>query len=306
MANKKEAKNDIDLSKINKELDSKKEDILKEVEDKKEEVIKELDSKIESKVEVAVNEKIKTYEKKVVKTKNYKILRRDIVIIILLGLIIYAGYYMYKNDYFNIIINKNNVINTPNDPQEEIKYDSVYYIKNYGYLINNIFINDNELLDIFKKDLITTNDISNSLKLKISYYNIKNKQNDDGNIVFSKEDILSSYQTIFNDTVINNETFTYNNTRFIYYNNMYIGYELPNEELNIKYNIYNSYLKDKDLVFELVVGRVVDNNIINIYDDRVMEYNGNINDYQELLTKYSITFTNNNDKYYFSKIEKIS
>ena len=146
MANKKEAKNDIDLSKINKELDSKKEDILKEVEDKKEEVIKELDSKIESKVEVAVNEKIKTYEKKVVKTKNYKILRRDIVIIILLGLIIYAGYYMYKNDYFNIMINKNNVISTPNDPQEEIKYDSAYYIKNYGYLINNIFINDNELV----------------------------------------------------------------------------------------------------------------------------------------------------------------
>ena len=306
MANKKEAKNDIDLSKINKELDSKKEDILKEVEDKKEEVIKELDSKIESKVEVAVNEKIKTYEKKVVKTKNYKILRRDIVIIILLGLIIYAGYYMYKNDYFNIMINKNNVINPPNDPQEETKYDSAYYIKNYGYLINNIFINDNELLDIFKKDLITTNDISNSLKLKISYYNIKNKQNDDGNIVFSKEDILSSYQTIFNDTEINNETFTYNNTRFIYYNNMYIGYELPNEELNIKYNIYNSYLKDKDLVFELVVGRVVDNNIINIYDDRIMEYNGNINDYQGLLTKYSIIFTNNNDKYYFNKIEKLS
>ena len=305
MANKKEAKNDIDLSKINKELDRKKEDILKEVEDKKEEVVKELDSKIESKVEVAVNEKIKTYEKKIVKTKNYKILRRDIVIIILLGLIIYAGYYMYKNDYLNIIINKNNVI-TPNNPQEETKYDSAYYIKNYGYLINNIFINDNELLDIFKKDLITTNDISNSLKLKISYFNIKNKQNDDGNIIFSKEDILSSYQTIFNDTVINNETFTYNNTRFIYYNNMYIGYELPNEELNIKYNIYNSYLKDKDLVFELVVGRVVDNNIINIYDDRIMEYNGNINDYQGLLTKYSIIFTNNNDKYYFNKIEKIS
>lgn len=306
MANKKEVKNDIDLSKINKELDRKKEDILKEVEDKKEEVVKELDSKIESKVEVAVNEKIKTYEKKVVKTKNYKILRRDIVIIILLGLIIYAGYYMYKNDYFNIMINKNNVISTPNEPQEETKYDSAYYIKNYGYLINNIFINDQELLDIFKKELITTNDISNTLKLKISYYNIKNKQNDDGNIIFSKEDILSSYQTIFNDTVINNETFTYNNTRFIYYNNMYIGYELPNEELNIKYNIYNSYLKDKDLVFELVVGRVVDNNIINIYDDRIMEYNGNINDYQELLTKYSITFTNNNDKYYFNKIEKIS
>lgn len=305
MANKKEPKNDIDLSKINKELDRKKEDILKEVEDKKEEVVKELDSKIESKVEVAVNEKIKTYEKKIVKTKNYKILRRDIVIIILLGLIIYAGYYMYKNDYLNIIINKNNVI-TPNNPQEETKYDSAYYIKNYGYLINNIFINDNELLDIFKKDLITTNDISNSLKLKISYFNIKNKQNDDGNIIFSKEDILSSYQTIFNDTVINNETFTYNNTRFIYYNNMYIGYELPNEELNIKYNIYNSYLKDKDLVFELVVGRVVDNNIINIYDDRIMEYNGNINDYQGLLTKYSIIFTNNNDKYYFNKIEKIS
>ncbi len=306
MANKKELKSDIDLSKIDKELDSKKEDILKDLEDKKEDILKELDNKIESKVEVVVNDKIKSYEKKIVKTKNYKILRRDIVIIILLGLIIYAGYYMYKNNYINISSIKNNTINTPNNSKEEIKYDSAYYINNYHYLIDNIIINDNEILDIFKKDSITTNDLSNTLKLKISYYNIKNKQNDDGNIVFSQEDILSSYQTIFNDTVISNATFTYNNTRFIYYNNMYIGYELPSDEINIKYNIYNSYLKDKDLVLELVIGRVVDNNIINIYDDSIREYNGNITDYQELLTKYSITFTNSNNKYYFSKIEKIS
>lgn len=306
MANKKELKSDIDLSKIDKELDSKKEDILKDLEGKKEDILKELDNKIESKVEVVVNDKIKSYEKKIVKTKNYKILRRDIVIIILLGLIIYAGYYMYKNNYINISSIKNNTINTPNNSKEEIKYDSAYYINNYHYLIDNIIINDNEILDIFKKDSITTNDLSNTLKLKISYYNIKNKQNDDGNIVFSQEDILSSYQTIFNDTVISNATFTYNNTRFIYYNNMYIGYELPSDEINIKYNIYNSYLKDKDLVFELVIGRVVDNNIINIYDDSIREYNGNITDYQELLTKYSITFTNSNNKYYFSKIEKIS
>lgn len=306
MANKKEVKNDIDLSKINKELDSKKEDIIKEVEEKKEDIIKELDNKIESKVEVAINEKIKTYEKKIVKEKNYKILRRDIFIILLLGLIIYAGYYMYKNNYFNISINKNNVINTPNDNQEEIKYDSEYYIKNYHYLVDNLFINDIELLDIFKKDIITTNDISNTLKLKISYYNINNKQNDNGNIIFKEEDILTSYQNIFNDTVINNETFTYNNTRFIYYNNMYIGYDLNSNDINTKYNIYNSYKKDDNLVFELVVGRVVDNNIINIYDDRVMEYNGNINDYVNLLTKYSITFTNKNDKYYFNKLEKIN
>ena len=306
MANKKELKSDIDLSKIDKELDSKKEDILKDLEGKKEDILKELDNKIESKVEVVVNDKIKSYEKKIVKTKNYKILRRDIVIIILLGLIIYAGYYMYKNNYINISSIKNNTINTPNNSKEEIKYDSAYYINNYHYLIDNIIINDNEILDIFKKDSITTNDLSNTLKLKISYYNIKNKQNDDGNIVFSQEDILSSYQTIFNDTVISNATFTYNNTRFIYYNNMYIGYELPSDEINIKYNIYNSYLKDKDLVLELVIGRVVDNNIINIYDDSIREYNGNITDYQELLTKYSITFTNSNNKYYFSKIEKIS
>ena len=306
MANKKEVKNDIDLSKINKELDSKKENIIKEVEDKKEDIIKELDNKIESKVEVAVNEKIKTYEKKIVKTKNYKILRRDIFIILLLGLIIYAGYYMYKNNYFNISINKNNVINTPIDSQEEVKYNSTYYIKNYHYLVDNLFINDIELLDIFKKDIVTSNEISNTLKLKISYYNINNKQNDNGNIIFNEEDILTSYQNIFNDKVINNETFTYNNTRFIYYNKMYIGYDLNSNDINIKYNIYNSYKKDDNLVFELVVGKVVDNNIINIYNDSIMEYNGNINDYQELLTKYSITFTNNNDKYYFSKIEKIN
>lgn len=292
MANKKDNKNSIDMTNINKELESKKEEILKE-----------LDSKIDSKVDVVINEKIKDYEKKIVRSKNYKIIKRDIVIILLLGLIIYAVYYMYKNDYFGI---NNKIDNTVDNSIDIVELDSSYYIKNYRYLVENIFIEDIELLDIFKKDMISSNDISNTLKLKISYYNIKNRQIDDGNIIFSKDDLLSSYQAIFNDEVINNQTFTYNNTRFIYYNNMYIGYVMDDDNINIKYDIYNSYVKEDNLVFEVVVGRVMDNNIINVYDDSILEYNGNIKDYVDRLSKYSFTFKNIQDKYYFSKLDRIS
>lgn len=292
MANKKDNKNSIDMANINKELESKKTEILKE-----------LDSKIESKVDAVINEKIKDYEKKIVRSKNYKIIKRDIVIILLLGLIIYSGYYMYKNDYFGI---NNKIDNTVDNSIDIVELDSSYYIENYHYLVENIFIEDIELLDIFKKNTISSNDISNTLKLKISYYNIKNKQTDDGNIIFSKDDLLSSYQTIFNDEVINNQTFTYNNTRFIYYNNMYIGYVMDDDNINIKYDIYNSYVKEDNLVFEVVVGRVMDNNIINVYDDSILEYNGNIKDYVDRLSKYSFTFKNIQDKYYFSRLDRIS
>ena len=292
MANKKDNKNSIDMANINKELESKKAEILKE-----------LDSKIESKVDAVINEKIKDYEKKIVRSKNYKIIKRDIVIILLLGLIIYSGYYMYKNDYFGI---NDKIDNTVDNSIDIVELDSSYYIKNYHYLVDNIFIEDIELLDIFKKDTISSNDISNSLKLKISYFNIKNKQTDDGNIIFSKDDLLSSYKTIFNDEVINNQTFTYNNTRFIYYNNMYIGYVMDDDNINIKYDIYNSYVKEDNLVFEVVVGRVMDNNIINVYDDSILEYNGNIKDYVDRLSKYSFTFKNIQDKYYFSRLDRIS
>ena len=292
MANKKDNKNSIDMANINKELESKKAEILKE-----------LDSKIESKVDAVINEKIKDYERKIVRSKNYKIIKRDIVIILLLGLIIYAGYYMYKNDYFGI---NDKIDNTVDNSIDIVELDSSYYIKNYHYLVDNIFIEDIELLDIFKKDTTSSNDISNSLKLKISYFNIKNKQTDDGNIIFSKDDLLSSYKTIFNDEVINNQTFTYNNTRFIYYNNMYIGYVMDNDNINIKYDIYNSYVKEDNLVFEVVVGRVIDNNIISVYDDSILEYNGNIKDYVDRLSKYSFTFKNIQDKYYFNRLDRIS
>lgn len=292
MANKKDNKNSIDMANVNKELESKKAEILKE-----------LDSKIESKVDAVINEKIKDYERKIVRSKNYKIIKRDIVIILLLGLIIYAGYYMYKNDYFGI---NDKIDNTVDNSIDIVELDSSYYIKNYHYLVDNIFIEDIELLDIFKKDTTSSNDISNSLKLKISYFNIKNKQTDDGNIIFSKDDLLSSYKTIFNDEVINNQTFTYNNTRFIYYNNMYIGYVMDNDNINIKYDIYNSYVKEDNLVFEVVVGRVIDNNIISVYDDSILEYNGNIKDYVDRLSKYSFTFKNIQDKYYFNRLDRIS
>lgn len=285
--------------------------ILQVLDDKKEEIFNDLDSKIELKIDDKIEDKMRDYEKKIVRGKNYKIIKRDIVIILLLGIMVYASYYLYTNGYLTkneIVNNSNNEVNNTVNYTDKIELDKEYYLDNYSYLVDNLFIEDIGLLDIFKMNSVSVNDLSNSLKLKISYANIKNKEVSDESIIFTSTSLLDSYQYLFNDSNLVSSSFTYNNIQFIYYNNMYLGYNNTLEDINIVYNIYNGYTNDsEDIILEVSVAKVVDNNLVNVYDDSVIySYSGNISDYIDNLSKYKFTFIKNQDNYYFSKMELIN
>ena len=114
---------------------------------------------------------MKEEEKKLSRGKTGKIICRDIIILLLLAVIGYFGYCLYDVDYFNIrtkVVDKtsdnkkddeikNNDKEDNNEPVVDTKPDSSYYIKNYGYLLDNILIDDEEIYNLFTKT--TLNDI---------------------------------------------------------------------------------------------------------------------------------------------------
>ena len=129
---KKEIENKIDINSIKEELN-------KHLKEQKEEITKELNSKIENQIEFNITKRLKDEEKRIMRGKTGKIIRRDIIIIILLAIVGYFVYCLYDVDYFNI---RTKIVETPkepsndkqndednnNEPVVDIKPDSSYYI----------------------------------------------------------------------------------------------------------------------------------------------------------------------------------
>lgn len=307
----------VDTKKIIKELD-------KHLEAKQEEITNNIVSKIDEQIEFKVNKRMKEEEKKIVRGKNSKILRRDIVILALLALTTYFAYCLYKVDYFhirtNIIYkpveenkensenNKNNE-NKPNEEKEE--YDKDYYIKEYGYLIDNFKIEDEAVFELYNTKNITKEKLSNELKLKIAYKNLEeeNKNIEDNMISFKPVDLLETARHIFgSDITLKDEMFSYNNTRFMFYNDTYLGFSEKDSKINLLSKIDNAKVNKDKLIFDVVVAKLTDNNelinnknkvIIKDYQDE------DILEYKDKLSTHRFTFLIVNDNYVFESIKAL-
>ncbi len=293
------------------------------LEDRKEDITKELTTKIDEQVDIKVTKRIKEEEKKLIRGKTGKIIRRDIIIILLLALIGYFGYCLYKVDYFKI---KTKIVETPKEnenkndhnndikeptnnqePVEEPKLDSSYYIKNYRNLIDNIIINDEEVYTLFNKST-TINNISNDLILKIAYKNLDKKYitNENNMLTFHEDSLLESAKTIFgNDITYKNTLFNYNNIKFMYYNETYIGLKESETKINLLYEIIDAKIEEDKLIFNIIATKLTDEgNLVDKENNIILEkYNDeDLLEYQEKLPKYQITFENINDNYIFNDI----
>lgn len=294
----------------------------KELKEKTEEFTIEIKNKIDEQIEFSVNKRMKEEEKKITRGKTGKIIRRDIAIILLLGVIGYFGYCLYDIDYFNIrtkVVVENKGINEENkneekenstpikEPEKEI-YDSEYYIEKYGYLVDNLNVNDSAIYTLYSTNM-TKETIPNELKLKIAYKNLEDvsKQIDSTNnmITLNPNDLLVSIQNVFGENAtLNNEMFTYNNTRFMYYNNVYIGFQEENKEIGFLYKIIDAKEEENKLVFEIIIAKKENNNLLNSNNEIILEnYNNeDIELYKEQLTNYKITYEKDNENYIFSSI----
>lgn len=298
----------IDMKEIYKKIDNR-------LEIKEEEIVKNINTKINEQIEFSVNKRMKEEEKKFVRGKNAKIFRRDILIIILLAVAGYFGYCLYDVDYFNIRKVKveekptDNIKENTTDSDETKEEKSKYYIDKYSYLVDSFNIQDNEVFDLYKNN-INKDDVSNSLKLKIAYKNLNNSdiKKESGIITIDKDKIIDSYKNIFGNNNLNNEIFTYNNTKFMFYSDKYLGFTEDNYDVGLLTKITFAYDDNDKLVFEVLVAKVEDNKLLDMNNKTIKDNydNEDINKYENQLTKYKYIFNKGNDKYYFDRIEKIN
>ncbi len=293
------------------------------LEDRKVDIEKELTNKIDEQIELKVTKRMKEEEKKLSRGKTGKIIRRDIIIILLLGVIGYFGYCLYDIDYFNIrtkVVDKtsdnkkddeiknNDKEEDNNEPIVDTKPDSSYYIKNYGYLLDNLLIDDEEIYNLFTKT-ITRDIIPNELVLKIAYKNINKVliTNNNDMITFHKDSLLESAKKIFGEDInIKNEMFIYNNIKFMYYNDTYIGLKEESNSINLINKIINANEENNELTFEFIIAKTSENKLLDIEDNIIEEEydNKDITEYKDKLSTYIIVFEKSEDNYIFKNITR--
>lgn len=235
-----------------KEEESIKKDIVKEI---KEKVLTEVEKEVKNsilentkkykedlKIELIedVNSEVadlmKKEERRILKGKNVSIFKRDVIIFVFFGLILYFGYCLYDAKYFNFMksecerngncyVTENNNNNNEGESQEQeplIIKDKNWYIENYGYLLDNMKVSLSadsvSAYYLYSTDRYI-NDIKSSILLNLAYKNLSSKQikTNSVNITIEGADLKAAFEKLFGETVNYKPTsFTYNCLKFKY------------------------------------------------------------------------------------------
>ena len=265
---------------------------------------KELEEYIDEKITKTPLGEIEKANKRLIREKNKKIASKNIIIIILLAIIAGLVFLMYDDEYFDRLFNnekksklENKIITDKGDEEDEITLDDLK--KEYGYLLDNIYISDssNYLEEYYNGELTT--ELKNSLALNLVNFD-KLEEDEDSNIIPS--DLLEdTYKGIFNDKY-ENKSFKYNDNKLKYVSKLdsYItGDILEKDDTNIRREITNIEVDKKIVKITTIEGKVVDNKVFNILENKELgDYNDNLGNYYDDLNKITYIF---NDK----KLESI-
>lgn len=209
MAKKKEISND-----LAKNLEIDKNELIEEI---KGSVKEKLDQEISRRIDYESRNKLDKMERRIYRQKRWALIRRDIVILILIGLAIFEGKILYDN---NLLFGLKKVSNTSTEvksdkttkeevkedkkteeekeeKKEEVKKDLAYYKENYGYLLDNIKTNlsGDDKYYLYKNSL-KADDLKNSIKLNI-VYQLLDVKSSDGILKIDEETIKDKYKEIF-------------------------------------------------------------------------------------------------------------
>jgi len=290
-----------------RELDIKKEDL---IEDIKKDIKEYLYEEITNKVDYEAKNKLDKMEKRIYRTKNFAILKRNIIILIFLAIIIFETIVIYDNNLlFNLNKRTNSSIAQDKNSNEKKKdeKDSKWYIENYSYLLENIKTNlDDENKYYLYESNHKVEDISNKVKLNMSYQLLKNVDNDNGVIRISDEELKQSYKKIFgNINDYKQENFNNSCVQFIFNKQlksyMAIDTECEKREEEILRIIKNIYEKDNNIVIEAYIGlyNKEENRIRTIENKKYYDYNKNN---IEKLNIYNFVFKKIDNEYYLYEI----
>lgn len=312
-----------EIKEENIDTKSIEEKITKNIEKKISSITEGISDKIDEQIEYKIDKYMKEEEKKVTRRTKFKVFRLNCIIIILLGIIAYFTYCLYDIDYFKIRTmpvndtetNKNinqdsNNSSDNNEPDISQEVDKQLLIDKYKYLVENLNIEDEEIFNLYK-DKVTIDNISNELKLKISYKNLDSSKIkiEQGVESFNIIDFEQSYRKIFGNSSFSNEIFTYNNTRFMFYNNTYIGLKEEQTAVSFLQKIIDIKEENDQLKFKVIFAKLSENGeLLNENNEVILgTYNDeNLKEYENILPTYLLTFNKYVNDYIFTSVEKTS
>ena len=323
----KEIINDV-KKEINESKKNIKDEIIKDIRIEANTIIKnDIKEQLISDINGEIKDNIRITQKMIIRSKNFKIFRKNIFILLLIAVIVYFGYCLWDARYFNFMKDKNKVEEKEVIKEEEkeevveIIKDKNWYITNYGYLLDNMKLDlsyENSNIYYLYTGNYDLSNIKDTIKLNLAYKFVDNKNETDYNYVIKEEDMKNAYIKVFGS--INN----YNPTSFtalcmqFYYNStdkLYMAYKFScesNSSLHIKEEIKDMYEDNGKIIIETVMG-VYDStnkylfNYSNLYLSLTNDFDEtkSVLDYEDKLNTYKYTFNKIGDNYYFESIEKL-
>ena len=276
-----------------------------------------------------VEEVVKREEKRIARSKNFALFKKNVVILILLAITCYFGYCLYDVKYFNFMKsdcekNGNCMVSNTDDknsnPTEEVIKDKNWYMENYGYLLNNVQVSlDADQVSayyLYSKDYVLS-DIKVSYLLNLAFKQVdsKNIKENSLNVTVDEEVLKKAFENLFGS--LDNykaSTFSYNclNSQYDKDKKRYVA---DNKECSsnkkILENITDMYEEDNKL-YILTTATIYDENeasfytFDNLFDAKVANVTPNdLESNSKKLNKYQYIFKKADDTYYFDSITKL-
>lgn len=255
---------------------------------------------------VDIKESIKADEKRLSRSKSFKIARLYIYILLLIACSLFLVYRLYVTGNLDVIKEIKTDIPTTTTTQE-VK-DLKWYMNKYGNILDNIKIDNVELL----KGNYDFNKVDIKDKLAMAYKNLSDEQiAKDGMIYTVKdEDLKTSYKNIFGtENGYVSTSFKVDKVNFAYSSTNASYISIVNENISgndIKMEIIDIKGSDEVLEVTAIIALVKDNKIYNINDlnTEIKAYNSgeSLKTIENSLSKSTFTFKKIDNNYYINTV----
>lgn len=289
---------------------------VKKVDEIKDEVV----NYAKERIDVEVQNSFKKIEKRVIKTKNGKIIRRDLFIILLLCLSGFLAYKLYKTGYFNEYFYlkedveekekiKDETPSEKND-KEEVPTEQEKDLSFHSIALDNYYIDtsSNYLKDYYEGNLtyelllsMTLNKLDKSLIIE-----------DEDSYIISSDNLNELFYDLYEGIEYQNKSFSYNGNKLKYLSSQNIYIAEKEISINDKSDIvrYIDSIEELDdkVIIKTTEAICKNGKIINILTNK------NIGDYKDIdslkkyndkLNKLEYTFSYHDGIYRLMDINKI-
>lgn len=263
---------------------AKKTDELKDVKE-------ELTKYMKEQIDFEVNKAVESNTKKLIRHKNIVILKRDIIILVLIGLYAFLIYNLYNTNYFDKYLKKKDdpiVTKIESTSESKKPEEKVDLIEEYSYLLDSFNISESsKYLDDYYRGKLTE-----ELRLYIAVSNIEPEDALENGFI-DEEVVKDAYEEIFKGSPTN-KSFEYNDARvkYIEAKDLYIIDGEIDKTTNIQKEILNVQEKDDKVIIDTVEGLVKEGKLYNVVKNKeIKKYDKDgLKKYQKDLTILRYTF----------------